>query len=140
MGLGLSQQRQHVGVGIDDTGRRGHQGTGTVQLRLQRNRLCGADEMHIGHAIVPCGPDNFLKRCQLLFIRGDDQLATTLVGHPTALTVVIKQIPPADTEPGLERAPRIIDTRMDHFAVARAGPAAEGALTLQNQNFPPSQG
>ncbi|MDT4842829.1 hypothetical protein FQZ97_767440 [compost metagenome] len=54
--------------------------------------------------------------------------------------VRVKRLTPPHTQRGLERTKRIVDTRMDHLAVARAGAGPDRGFTLEHHHLSTSQG
>ena len=52
----------------------------------------------------------------------------------------IQPAPARDAKQSLERAPRVVDPRVNHLAVARAAAGTEGVGCLQDQHLAPGQG
>jgi hypothetical protein len=110
-----------------------------MQLRLHRHGLLRGDLHQVVDAIGRgLGPDGFelpslLGRCR------HDELAATPMRHAALCGVGIQQVLAFHAQPRLERALRVVDARVNHFAVARTGPGADGTFGFEHQHFPASQ-
>ena len=76
------------------------------------------------------------RRRRLAIVNRHDQLAA-LVGLDAARgAILIELAPTLDAEPRLERAGRVIKTRMDDFGIARGGFGGDRRGRLEHQDLP----
>jgi hypothetical protein len=133
--FGVAEQRQHVGMAVDDAGGGGQQRGVAVQRRLQRAGFGPRQGLQIAHAIgFGVGPD----RLQFLGFRRrgrDDQLAAIAVRNAVVPAVLIERHPSGDAHPRHQAAGLVIDTGVDHLAVARRRDRADSFSRLQHDHL-----
>ena len=135
--LGVAAQRQHVGMAVDDAGRRRQQRRVAFQRRLQRARLVAGQHLHVEHAI---GLRMRADRGQLLGLRrrgGDDQLAAIPVRDAVLAAITVERMLAGDAH-ARHQAPRlVVDAGVDHFAVARRRDGADALGRFQHDHLAP---
>ncbi len=115
-GFGISLQRQHQAMGVDDAGGRRPQRSNARQLRLQR--LGVLQPLQVIDAIAPALLQQTLQGHTLRIIGGDDQLAQTLIADAALVAVSVKALLALHAQLRLETPARVIDTGVDHFGIA----------------------
>ena len=60
-----------------------------------------------------------------------DELAAVAIGDAVFGTKRVEPLPAIDTQPGLERTGRVVQARVDHPAVVRAGVHAGARMALE---------
>ena len=108
-----------------------------MQLGLHRAGLAGRKHRQIIDTVGLGTLPNFDQFGLLLRQCGDDEFAATAVRHPVLLTEAIELPAALDTETRLEGAGRIIDSRVNHLAVARTGLRAKFTMAFQDQHLSP---
>jgi hypothetical protein len=122
-------------MAVDDAGRRREQGGVAFQRRLQGAGRVARQMLQVVDAVgAGTGGDGF-EFVDLGRAGGDDQLAAAPVGNPAFGAVGIQLAPAGDAKPRLERAGRVVDAGVDHFAVARADAGAEGRFGFEDNHL-----
>ena len=105
------------------------------ELGLEARHFLLGDPVDVGDAIgVRLLPQRSELR-QLVFLRGDDQLAATPVRHAVRRAVFVEQVPPLHARARLERALRVIDAGVDDFGIARARVRADRVFGFQHDDL-----
>ena len=116
--LQIPLQSQHERVAVHDAGAGGVQRGHAVQRGLHRYRLLAGEQDEVGHSVGSGFGLNGLQLGLLRFMRSHDQLAATAMANAACLAIGVKHLPPLHAQPRLERALRVVDARVDDFAVA----------------------
>ena len=135
----VAQQAEHQAVAVDDAGGRRQQRGLAGQVRLQRQRLGLREQLQVIHAVAGCALADGTQLVHLRRAGGDYQLAAAPVRDAAFGAVAVQKLFPLHAQPRLERPLRVVDARVDHLAVARAGGGAEAFRRLQHQHLAPGQ-
>ena len=135
----VAQQAEHQAVAVDDAGGRRQQRGLAGQVRLQRQRLGLREQLQITHAVGGCALADGTQLVHLRRAGGDYQLAAAPVRDAAFGAVAVQKLFPLHAQPRLEGTLRVVDARVDHLAVARAGGGAEAFRRLQHQHLAPGQ-
>ena len=123
---------------VDDAGRRRVERAHyrrSSQSGFARPRLVGGKQHRVVD-VVECGPLlEFPQDGPLLRSRGHHELATAPVGNAPVATVVVQPVPAPHAPRGLAAGWGIVDSRMNHFAVAARGFAPDAAGAFEQENF-----
>jgi hypothetical protein len=119
--LRIAPQRQHVGVAVEDAGRRRQQRADAGEIRLHRLRLGARQQFQPLDAIGGAAARQRLQPAEFALVGGDDQLAAAPMRDAMRLAIGIEPRPALDAEPRLQAARGVIDAGVDHLAVARRG-------------------
>ena len=136
----ITLKREHQGMAVHNACAGRVQRAHAVQSGLECQRLCTAEPLQISHCVGPRPLLNGFKAGELGRRGRDQQLAAATVGHTPLRAIGVKQRFTLHTQPGLQRASRVINARMDHLAVARTGARANGIGSLHHDHLAPSQG
>ncbi len=135
--LQIALQREHQAVAVDDA-RLGRQQCGrAVQRRLELPRLRGRKPLQfdtVGGGLLA----RRLERGMLFRRGGHHQLAAAPVRHAVRNAEIVELRAPPHAQPRLQRTGRVIQTRVDHLAVARARTGADGVRALQHDGLQPA--
>ena len=131
----LALQGQHVGMAVDDAGRRGQQGGDTRHLRLERARLCRGQLDQVLDAVGDRGLMDAGKLAELVGGCGDEQLRAALGRHAMALAEVVHLLLAFDAQPRAQAAGRVVNARVDHLAVARGGLGPDQVVLFEHQHL-----
>ena len=104
-------------------------GTGDVRLALKNE--AAIDERRARDAVAMRALQQTFERAELRMVVRDDELAAADVRHVVRRAEVVQAIAPFDAQRGLERASRVVQTRVNHAAVARAGAVTEPRIALE---------
>ena len=124
----------HERFGFDDAGgghlQRGH--GGDVRFALANPRA-----VHHAQAFDAIGPPVFRQLFEFgdfRFVRGDDQLAAIVVRHAVRGAKLLGHDIAGNAQPALQRSGPIVDARMHHAAIARAGGHAQLGHLLEQKD------
>ena len=107
----------------------------TMDFWFQAPGFIGSKPLEVQHA-VGFGPRaELVKGLYLGPIRSHDELAAAAVGHMVGLAEGIQGPVPRHAKPRLQRAGRVVDPRMDDFAVPRTDARADAILRLQHHHL-----
>src|SRR5215469_10144973 len=138
--LEIPPQREHEAVAVDDARGGREERRHTTHGRLQGHRFRGRQPVQIIDTVGAGRCLDPLQRLDLLVIGGYDQLAATAMFDAMRLAVGIQALPAGDTELGLGGSGRVVDPGVNDLAVARAGPGADGACRLEDQDLTATHG
>ena len=137
--LRLALQREHEGVAVEDAGLGREQRADALQRRLHRARLLRAQEAQPLHAIDAALFGDGCNGGKLGIVAGDDQLAAFAMRHAMRGAEFIEAATALDAELRLGAAGGIIESAMDHLAVARGRARADDRLGLERGDGAPGQ-
>ena len=137
-GIGLVGEHQRMAV--DDAGHRRQEGGEAGEIGLERPRLRAREPSEILDPVGARFRHDGAERGDLFLGDRDDQLADSAVRHAALRAIFIEPLAPGDAGARLEAALWIIESGMDHFAVARRGMGADPALLLEQQHVAAGQG
>src|SRR6266705_1780782 len=137
--LGVSAQGEHEAVAVDDPGGGRFQRSDAGELRLQRASFGVREHFQIGHAVLGGLRAELFQRGNLRHFGRDDELAATPVRNAVLREKRVKSLAARDAQLRLERAARIVDSRVDDFAVARAGAGADRAFRFEDDHLATSK-
>src|SRR5437879_11098077 len=89
-------------------------------MRLDLADLFSLQQGQPRHPVRFAAPEELLQFGQLGLLGRDDQFADTPVGDAPLIAIGCEQRRPLNTQPGLQRAGRVIDAWMDDPAVVTA--------------------
>ena len=138
--LQIAQQGQHQSVAVHDAGGRRLHRRHAGQSGLERTGLFAADQAQVVHPVDQALGHDPVQIGHLGLARRHDQLAAALVADAALGAVGIELVAPLNAQPRLQRALRVIQAGMDHFAVARTGAGADGIGRFQQHHFAPLEG
>ena len=122
-------------MAVNNAGAGGMKGCNAFKLRLQRPGFFTAEQHQVVHAIG-CGFEtDGLQLGHLLRLGCDDQLAAAAVRYAALGGIGVHEGLALHTQPGLERALRVVNAGVYDFAVARAGAGANGVGGFQHPDF-----
>jgi hypothetical protein len=121
-------------MGVDDTGTRREQARRGTQRRLPAANLVGAQHLEARSTVRQTALPQLLEDANLFFAGGDDDLPQLPMGNPAILAVPIEPLPTLHTRARLERSLRIVDARVNHFAVAARDLAGDPVVSLEHHH------
>ena len=93
------------------------------------------EHFQIGHTVPSGLRAELLQRGNPRRFGRDDELAATPVRNAVSGEKRVKSLAPRNAQLRLERPGRIVDSRVDDLAVARAGAGADRAFRFEDDHF-----
>ena len=131
----IGLQRQHVGVAVDDSGRRRPQRGDTVDCRFAALHFRAIEPDQVVDAVAPAFFQYGLQGLQLCRLGRDDQFSATLERQSPGFAIVVQQLASAHAVQRLQACARVVDSGMYDLAVARRDTAADAVARFEHDHF-----
>ena len=138
--LGVTLQRDHEVVAVDDPGCRRQKSAGAQQVWFQGDCLGGGQDAHALDAVDLRSLLDAGQHRVFLRIGRHDQLAAIDVGHTFLGAVGVKLAAAGDAKSSHQAVGGVVDAGMNDLAVARGGFSADRLRRFQDDDFTPRYG